>query len=453
VAGIQGDVDLDVPNGTDLDLITIQRLRVTVEGDAGTVRSDAGAIACRTECARNFDPGTNVTLTPDPDDGAVFLGWSGACSGTGPCTVAMTKQRAVGAEFTFDPVPPSVAVDTPDTHADPVRVTFDEPVRGVNAASVVVRPTGGGAIDTALECRAGGRSVPCSGSAVRSVTARPRDPLTPGQRHRVVVSPSGARIRDRAGNAAPTTTEEFDPALSFEETHLPAMQRWRHVGDRAALGGSFAVERLRDATFATRFRGSTVSWLTVVGRTFGKAEVLVDGRSHGVVDLYSARRRTAVGRTIDGLSGGSHTIEIRALGRARSAATNTLVAVDGFRTRAGTVGSPFGGAWAPAHDARASGGRYAVAELEGAEVRVRFRGTGLDWTTVTGRTGGRATIFVDGERLRTVDLFASERHVGVVERIDGLARGLHTVRIVATGTARNISRGTTVAIDRFDVLP
>ena len=453
VAGIRGDVDLDVLNGTDLDLITIQRLRVTVQGNAGTARSDAGSIACRTECTRNFDPGTSVTLTADPDDGAVFLGWSGACSGTGPCTVPMTKQRAVGAAFTFDPVPPTVQITTPGTHDDPARVAFDEPVRGVSTSSIALRPTGGGAIDSALECRAGGRAVPCGGSAVRSVTVRPREPLTPGQRHRIVVSPAGARIRDRAGNPAPTTAAEFDPALTFEETHLPAMQRWRHVGDRAALGGSFAVERLRDATFATRFRGSTVSWLTVLGRTFGKAEVLIDGRSHGIVDLYSARRRTAVGRTIDGLGGGSHTIEIRALGRARSTARNTLVAVDGFRTRTGTVGSPFGGAWAPAHDARASGGRYAVAELEGAEVRVRFRGTGLDWTTVTGRTGGRATIFVDGERLRTVDLFSSERRFGVVERIDGLSRGVHTVRIVATGTARNVSRGTTVAIDRFDVSP
>ena len=453
VAGIQGDVDLDVLNGTDLEAISIQRLRVSVDGGAGAVTSDPTGLRCRTECSRNFDPHTAVTLTATPDAGARFLGWSGACGGTGACTVTMSRHRNVTASFTDDPVPPTASIVTPASHADPIVVMFDEPVRGVDGASVVVRPDGGSAIDASLGCRAGGRTVSCGSSSVRRVELVPREPLVPGLAHRVVVSPAGATIRDRAGNVAATTTADFDAALGFEESHLPAMQRWRHVGDRAALGGSFAVERLRDATFATWFRGPRVSWLTVVGRTFGKAEVLIDGRSHGVVDLYASRRRTALGRTIDGLGGGAHTIEIRALGRARAAATNTLVAVDGFRTRAGTIASPSGGGWAPVLDARASGGRYAVTELEDAEVRVRFRGTGLEWRTVTGRTGGRARISVDGERVRTVDLFASESRFGVVQRIDGLDRGIHTVRIVATGTARRVSRGTTVAIDRFDVLP
>jgi GH25 family lysozyme M1 (1,4-beta-N-acetylmuramidase) len=453
VAGIRGDVDLDVLNGTDLDAITIQRLRVTVEGGAGTVTSEPGGLTCRTACARNFDPGTEVTLTPVADDGAVFLGWSGACGGTGACVVPMTRQRAVTAVFTSDAVAPTASITTPASHADPVVVTFDEPVRGIRAESAVLRPVDGRAIELARVCRSAGTEVACSGTNVRRLELWPLEPLTPGQAHRVTVSPHGAAIRDRAGNPAATTSAAFTASLGFEESHLPAMQRWRHVADRDAIGGSFAVEKLHGASFAARFRGSSVAWLTVVGRTYGKAEVFVDGRSRGIVDLYAQRRRTAVGRTVDGLGGGAHTIEIRALGRARAAATNTLVAVDGFRTRTGTIGTPFGGGWAPIDDPRASGGRYAVSELEGAEVRVRFRGTGIEWRAVTGRDGGRAKIVLDGELLRTVDLYAAERRFGVVHRIDGLARGAHTVRIVTTGTARAASRGTTVSIDRFDVLP
>jgi GH25 family lysozyme M1 (1,4-beta-N-acetylmuramidase) len=453
VAGIRGDVDRDVLNGTDLDAITVQRLRVTVDGGAGTVSGTPGRIACRAGCARNFDPGTEVTLTATPDDGGVFLGWTGACSGTGACTVSMTRPRTVGASFTFDAVPPTVSIAPPAAHADPAVVTFSEPVGGVDAESVVLRSLGGGALDARWTCAAAGETVPCSSAKVRRVELQPREPMTPGLEHRIVVSPAGAAIRDRAGNAAPTTTTDLTAPLGFEESDLPAIQRWRHVGDRDALGGSFAVERLAGATFSTDFRGSSVSWLSVVGRTFGKAEVVVDGRSFGVVDLYSERRRTAVARTVEGLGGGAHTIEIRALGRARAKATNTFVAVDGFRTREGTVGSPSGGGWAPVDDPSASAGRYAVTALEGAEVRVRFRGTGLDWVTVTGRAGGRAEVVVDGEVVRTVDLYSSTRTYGVVERIDGLPRGVHTVRIVATGTARRLSRGTTVAIDRFDVLP
>ena len=453
VAGIRGDVDRDVLNGVDLDAISIQRLRVMVDGGAGTVESTPGQIACRTDCVRNFDPGAAVTLTAVPDDGAVFLGWTGACDGTGPCTVSMTGPRTVGAAFTSDAVPPTAVISPPPSHAEPAVVTFDEPVSGVDTESVALRAVGGSEIDARLACAAGGETVPCSGRKVRRVQLAPREPLIPGALHRIVVSAPGAVIRDRAGNAAATTSTDFTAALSFEESDLPAMQRWRHVGDRAAVGGSFAVERLHGATFSADFRGSSVSWLAVVGRAFGKAEVVIDGRSFGVVDLYAERRRTAVARTVEGLGGGPHTIEIRTLGRARARATDTLVAVDGFRTRDGTIGSPFGGGWAPVDDPSASGGRYAVTELEGAEVRLRFSGTGLDWFAVTGRTGGRAEIFVDGDLVRRVDLYSSTRTYGVVERIGALAPGLHTVRIVATGTAPRVSRGTAVTIDRFTVLP
>jgi hypothetical protein len=32
----------------------------------------------------------------------VFGGWTGACTGTGPCVVTMTQQRSVGATFTLN---------------------------------------------------------------------------------------------------------------------------------------------------------------------------------------------------------------------------------------------------------------------------------------------------------------------------------------------------------------
>jgi hypothetical protein len=47
-----------------------------------------------------------VTLTPTADAGSTFTGWSGACTGTGTCTVTMDQDRAVTA--TFD-----VAAQTP----------------------------------------------------------------------------------------------------------------------------------------------------------------------------------------------------------------------------------------------------------------------------------------------------------------------------------------------------
>jgi hypothetical protein len=78
-------------------------LTVTKAGTgAGTVSSDPpGITACATTCSANFAPGTIVTLTATPQSGSTFVGWGGACSGTGLCQVTMDVNRAVTA--TFDP--------------------------------------------------------------------------------------------------------------------------------------------------------------------------------------------------------------------------------------------------------------------------------------------------------------------------------------------------------------
>ena len=47
-----------------------------------------------------YTSGTSVTLVAVPATGSTFAGWSGACTGTGTCTVAMTAARTVTATFT-----------------------------------------------------------------------------------------------------------------------------------------------------------------------------------------------------------------------------------------------------------------------------------------------------------------------------------------------------------------
>jgi 5-hydroxyisourate hydrolase-like protein (transthyretin family) len=74
---------------------------------AGSVDSSSAGVACGSTCAVSFDHGSSVTLTATPSAGSVFAGWSGACSGTGVCTVSMTQARTVTASFTRVTVPPS----------------------------------------------------------------------------------------------------------------------------------------------------------------------------------------------------------------------------------------------------------------------------------------------------------------------------------------------------------
>jgi hypothetical protein len=173
------------------------------------------------------------------------------------------------------------------------------------------------------------------------------------------------------------------------------------------------------------------------------------------VDLYAPTWRTRVARHVDGLGRGAHTITIRALGRARPAARDHLVAVDAFGTLSrGIVRTPrTKETWRTMAAAPASGGSIAVADLPGASATLRFDGVGVDWTTVTASDAGKAKLFVDGAPRGIVDLYSSVRTFEVVEHIAGLAQGAHTLRIEVAGTANAASTGSVVSIDRFDVQP
>ena len=75
-------------------------LSVTKAGSGtGTVTSAPSGINCGSTCSASYSSGTSVTLTAAAGSGASFAGWSGACSGTGTCTVSMTQARSATATF------------------------------------------------------------------------------------------------------------------------------------------------------------------------------------------------------------------------------------------------------------------------------------------------------------------------------------------------------------------
>ena len=79
---------------------TSYALSVTKAGTgAGTVYSTPAGITCGSSCSASFASGTVVTLVGDVAVGSSFAGWSGACTGTGPCTVTMSQARSVSATF------------------------------------------------------------------------------------------------------------------------------------------------------------------------------------------------------------------------------------------------------------------------------------------------------------------------------------------------------------------
>jgi phospholipase C len=65
----------------------------------GTVTSSPSGINCGSTCSANIATGTSVTLTETAGTGSTFAGWSGACSGTGACVVALAANASVTATF------------------------------------------------------------------------------------------------------------------------------------------------------------------------------------------------------------------------------------------------------------------------------------------------------------------------------------------------------------------
>ncbi|WP_295443585.1 C1 family peptidase [uncultured Thiodictyon sp.] len=88
-------------------------LNVTLAGTgSGSVSSAPVGIDCGSDCVESYNATTSVTLSAAASGGSTFAGWSGACSGTGACTLAMSADHSVTA--TFNGVPSGSLADAVD---------------------------------------------------------------------------------------------------------------------------------------------------------------------------------------------------------------------------------------------------------------------------------------------------------------------------------------------------
>jgi hypothetical protein len=92
---------------------TTHNLSVAKTGSGnGTVTSNPAGINCGADCLQSYTAGTVVTLAATPAAGSSFSGWSGACTGTGSCSVTMSESRSVTAAFDLVPdnTPPNTTI-------------------------------------------------------------------------------------------------------------------------------------------------------------------------------------------------------------------------------------------------------------------------------------------------------------------------------------------------------
>jgi hypothetical protein len=80
-----------------------RRLTVSKAGSGtGTISSSPAGITCGGVCSYDFIDGDVVTLTATASAGSSFSGWTGDCSGTGTCALAMGADHSVTATFESD---------------------------------------------------------------------------------------------------------------------------------------------------------------------------------------------------------------------------------------------------------------------------------------------------------------------------------------------------------------
>jgi Divergent InlB B-repeat domain len=82
-------------------LVQIDRqtpLALSITGH-GAVEADLPGLDCTETCATSWNAGTQLALVPTPAQDARFVGWSGACSGAGLCSLRLDREATVSAVF------------------------------------------------------------------------------------------------------------------------------------------------------------------------------------------------------------------------------------------------------------------------------------------------------------------------------------------------------------------
>ena len=174
-------------------------LTVTPPTGTGTGTITGTGISCPGDCTQTYADGTAVTLAANPTGGSSFSGWSGDCTGTGPCNLTMNANKAVSGSFSAAPPPQRTLTVTPPTGTGTGTITgtgiscpgdCTQTYADGTAVTLAANPTGGSSFS--------GWSGDCTGTGPCNLTMNANKAVSgsfsaapPPQRTLTVTPPTG----------------------------------------------------------------------------------------------------------------------------------------------------------------------------------------------------------------------------------------------------------------------
>ena len=179
---------------------TQRTLTVQTQG-AGTGTVTGPGINCPGDCTETYSDGQQVILAATQGSGSSFGGWSGACTGSGPCQLTMDADKQATATFNSSPDPPplfSLPISAGTDDADEVQSGTVRRGNGdLNLGS------GSGGSPTTVALRFTGVQIP-QGATITNAEVQFTADEAGGNTTNLVVR------AERAGNSAPIGTAAFN---------------------------------------------------------------------------------------------------------------------------------------------------------------------------------------------------------------------------------------------------
>lgn len=135
---------------------------------------------------------------------------------------------------------------------------------------------------------------------------------------------TGTQVRVDGFKLGTTVVDDTSPSVRYGF--------WSGARDGRALGGSMRVGSQGGAiVFDTA--GPVFTVIVERGPSFGKAQISIDGTSHGTIDTYSSATKWLSRQTYSGLGAGAHHVVITVLGTKNPASSGTSFVFDGVTLR------------------------------------------------------------------------------------------------------------------------